>query len=156
VELATRAHAVIGNFVEIDGRRYRVTRNHYDLRFHGQSRFAGDNPPYAIVDVLRDDLARAATLPCGFPDRVLAAECEQIVSAALASIRPRIIYFVYADTSGAVLEGERATLHNARRLAQSLQRQGFGTCIRSTRVRADGSQVGEFVEAALASGQAVA
>jgi len=63
-------------------------------------------------------------------------------------------YHVYADTVGAVHEGNRTMLHNARRLAASLRRAGFGTCIRSAHAEGDRSWT-ELVEAHEADGHQV-
>lgn len=59
-----------------------------------------------------------------------------------------VSFHVYADTIGtsAGYEGERRTLHNARRLAASLRRAGFGTCVMAT-YHADGTSWCETVEA---------
>lgn len=83
VELATRAHANIGSHVELDGRRFRVVRFHYEIRFFGVAKFQGENGPDAHVAVLRSDVVVPQTLPCEYQDRKLAARCAEIVRAAL-------------------------------------------------------------------------
>lgn len=85
VELATRAHASIGNNVIIAGRWYRVVRFHYEIRFFGQAKFQGENPASAHVACLRADVIKAQVLPCEYQDRELAARCEKIVAHAVAS-----------------------------------------------------------------------
>ena len=72
-----------------------------------------------------------------------------------------IAYHVYADVGHAVHEDERATLHNARRLAAKLRRLGFGTCIRAAFSRVVDAELGvrmswcETVEAIRADGTVV-
>lgn len=63
-------------------------------------------------------------------------------------------YHVYADTIGAIHEGNRKTLHNARRFARSLRRRGFGTCVRMA-VSEGGKSWTELVEAHEADGYQV-
>jgi hypothetical protein len=86
-DLAERVHSTIGRAIEIDGRRYGVSRHGNDIRFNGRSKFQGEIGPSAIVQILRANLATIATSPGGYRDRKLEDRALGIVRAALEALR---------------------------------------------------------------------
>lgn len=86
-DLAERVLKVIGRSIEIDGRRFSVSRNGYDIRFYGRPKFSGEIPPDAHIQVLRKDLATIATLPREYRDRRLEDHAVSLVRHVLKGLR---------------------------------------------------------------------
>lgn len=86
-DLAERVHGVIGRSIDIDGRRYGVSRHGNDIRFNGRSKFQGEIGPSAHIEILRADLAKIGILPGGYRDRKLEDRALGIVRAVLGGLR---------------------------------------------------------------------
>lgn len=85
--LAVRVHATLlamGGYLEVDGRRYRVRRNHADIQFFGVAKFATENPSYVYVEVLSSTRAYALTTPGTLHDHRLAVAAKALVEDVLA------------------------------------------------------------------------
>ena len=85
-DLAERVHNVIGRSIEMEGRRFSVSRHGNEIRFHGQSKFRGENGPDAYVQVLRDDLATIGAIPREYRDRKAEARALEIVRHVLKGL----------------------------------------------------------------------
>lgn len=87
-ELAVDVSLVLRSHVTIRGNTFRVVQWSNELRFFQRSgmRWLGDNGESVHVEILRGDLVRAATLPGGYRNVKLEADCVAIVKAALAQV----------------------------------------------------------------------
>lgn len=87
MEMAARAAAKLGGYVEIDGITYRAVVCQAEVRFFQYSgRLQGEVGRSAHVRVLRADLVKYDRyLPGGYVDHKLGARAEAIVAAALAA-----------------------------------------------------------------------
>jgi hypothetical protein len=86
IELAKKVQAQLPAVIEVGGRKFRVTRNHNELRFFEQYPRYGAPGDSAHVQILREDVATAPVLPMAYQDRKLAAKFLDIVRATLRSV----------------------------------------------------------------------
>jgi len=86
VDLTKKVQAQLPTVIEVGGRKFRVTRNHNELRFFEQYPKYGAPGDSAHVQILREDVATAPVLPMQYQDRKLAARFVDIVKATLKQI----------------------------------------------------------------------